>query len=168
MDWLESVYRIDQNPISDFSSDLKTYYRSPDWSSSGSFSNQENIPKDWLKEVGLFGGKLKNIIPYATPRNVRWIVTKDLSRPTVIFAEKDKQAITSYRPYLSKFSQSSFTQQSNGEFFSHDPKQAMKQEMIRNPLRFMQKWYNVKFVPNLDDYAKQLKSQDINFDSEGL
>jgi hypothetical protein len=72
------VYRFDQEKIGDFSKGLKTYYRSPDWTSSGTFSGEEKIPSDWQKETGLFAGDLKDVIPYAVPRDVKWVVTKKI------------------------------------------------------------------------------------------
>jgi hypothetical protein len=169
--WYENefVYRIDKDPIKDFSSSLKTYYRSPDWGSSGTFGSEEKIPSDWQKETGLFAGNLKQVIPYATPRDTKWLVTyEDPKRPTVIFNQRDRGNILSYRPHLSKFSASKFIKVPSGEFFSTDPKAALKQEIVRNPLKFMKKWYNVLFVPDLEQTAKDLRSKNIHFDSEGL
>ncbi len=167
--WWENVYRIDKDPIGDFSANMRTYYRSPDWKGSGTFDTQEKIPSGWQKEKGVFAGKLKDVIPYATPLDIRWVVTREADdRPTVVFDQDDKRKIASYRPYLSQFSPSVFSQTPSGEFFSSDPRQAQRQEMIRKPLRFIQKWYNVKFVPDLEGYARRLKAQGITFDSEGL
>lgn len=165
----EFVYRIDKNPISDFSKERRTYHRSPDWTSSGTFGNKEKIPPDWHKETGLFAGELKHVIPYAVPRDVKWIVTyENPKRPTVMFSQIDKARMAGYKPYLSKFSASSFTKVPSGEFFSSDPRQASRQEIIRNPLNFIRQWYNVKFVPDVVELAKQLRSQNIHFDGEGI
>lgn len=162
------VYRIDKDRVADFSKGLRTYYHAPDWSSSGTFDDLSEIPPDWKQMTGLFAGQLKHVIPYAVPRDVKWIVMHDEPRPTVIFAQADKSRIANNRPYLSSFPVAGFQQMPSGEFFSIDPKQASRQDVIRNPLAFMRQWYNVKFVPDLIALAKQLRSQNIQFDAEGL
>ena len=168
-EWFEtSVYRIDKDKIDDFSSGLRTYHHTPDWKTSGTFEKESDAPPDWGKSTGLFAGQLRNIIPYATPRDTRWIVTWDNPRPTVTFDQKDKVKIMGYRPYLSKFPASGFNQVPSGEFFSKTPPTANKQEVIRNPIKFIQKWYNVNFVPDIQEFANQLKSQNIQFDAEGM
>jgi hypothetical protein len=117
----------------------------------------------------LFAGELKHIIPYAVPRDVRWIVTYENSkRPTVIFDQSDKTKMINYKPQLSRFPSSTFTRTPSGEFFSRNPGHPNRQETIRNPINFMRQWYNVKFVPNLVNLATKLKTQNVHFDSEGL
>lgn len=169
--WYENqfVYRIDKDPIKDFSLALKTYHRSPDWSSSGTFDDKEKIPSDWVPEKGLFAGDMKSIIPYATPRDTKWIVTYETPhRPTVFFNQSDRQNIRNYRPYLSKFTSAAFTKVPSGEFFSSDPKSPVAQQLIRKPKSFIERWYEVNFVPNLEQLAKSLRAQKIHFDSEGI
>jgi len=163
------VYRIDKNPIQDFSQGLKIYHRSPDWTSSGTFGNQEKIPTNWQKETGLFAGDLKHVIPYAVPRDVKWIVTyENPKRPTVYFDQIDKARIASNKSYLSKFPSSKFTKVPSGEFFSRSPGQAERQEPIRNAFNFIRQWYNIKFVPDVIELSKELRSQNIHFDGEGI
>jgi hypothetical protein len=163
------VYRIDKDRIGDFSNNLRNYWHAPNWGSSGTFSNAEEIPPDWSKITGLFAGELKNVIPYAVPRNVKWIVTwENPKRPTVHFNENDRRRIIAHRPYLSKFSTNTFQKVPSGEFFSGNPGSPAKQDVVRNPLNFIRKWYNIQFVPNIATLAKQLKSQNIQFDAEGL
>jgi len=110
-EWLEqnNVYRIDQDKIGNFSSKLRSYHRNSDWTSSGTFDKESDVPSDWTKETGLFAGDLKDVIPYAVPRDVKWIVThENPKRPTVIFNQLDKTRIISHRPYLSQFPSSWF------------------------------------------------------------
>ena len=161
------VYRLDEDPISDFSQNLRTYYRKPDWSSSGTF--EEEIPQGWQKETGLFAGNRRHVVPYAVPRDVSWIVIReDPKRPTLVFNESDKQKIAQHRSHLSQFSGSGFTKVPSGEYFSEKPSIPERQEVIRNPIRFMQQWYDVKFVPDIKQLATQLRKQNIQFESEGL
>lgn len=170
-EWLENqdVYRVDPSRVSDFSQNLKTYHRSPDWSSSGTFEKESDVPADWQKETGLFAGQLKDVVPYAVPRDVRWIITYgNPKRPTVTFEEVDKPKIVGNQPYLSRFPASQFNQTPSGEFFSGNPNQLSKQEAIRKPLNFIRRWYEVRFVPNLEKLANQLRTQNVEFSSEGL
>jgi len=163
MDWLkENIFRIDKDKINDFSTNLQTYYRNADWSRSG------NKPKpDMHKEIGLFGGELRDVVPYAVPRNVKWIIIKN-KRPSIFFNQQDKPLIINYKPHLSQFQQDKFTQVQSGEYFSNNPGTAIRQELIRNPLRLIKKWYDVHFVTDVEELAKQLRNNNIEFDSEGL
>lgn len=166
--WLETKenpHRIDTSQITDFNPGLKNYWFDP----KGTGSGGTEMP-GWNKRTGLFAGKLKDVIPYATPRNTRWMVLNaESKRPTVIFDVKDKPTIVNHRPFLSKFPSQDFEfLPSSGEYFSEKPPSAIRQEKIRNPLAFINQWYNIQFVPDIESAAQELLRKGIHFNAEGL
>lgn len=170
VEWLESnLYRVDGDKIADFSSKMRTYRHAPDWSSSGTFGTDEEVPDGWGQATGLFTAELRHVVAYAVPRSTKWVVTwENPKRPTIYFNENDRRAIASHQPTLSTFNKSDFQQLPSKEFFTDKPSNPTKQETIRNPLNFIRRWYDVQFVPNVVEKAKQLKSQNLHFNSEGL
>jgi len=163
----ETVYRIDPEQIQDFS-DLRTYHHNKDWTHSGTFHDPLSVPDGYQQTKGLFGDTLRNVVPYAVPRNTPWILHHLRKRPTLIFNEKDKQAITRHRPHLSKFPDQQFSRLPSGEMFSTNPGTPTHQELIRKPLNFIKRWYDIEFVPDLETVKRRFKRQGVLFDSEGL
>jgi hypothetical protein len=166
--WLEA-YRIDKEKITDFAQDMKSYYHNSDFTKSGTFQN-EPIPSDFnLQSKGLFAGEnLKDIIPYAVPRNTSWILAhKDSKRPTLYLLKKDQKEIKNYKPWLTKFDDKNFKKLQSGELFTQKPNSPVRQEKIRNSINFIKQWMNIQFVDDLDYVANYLNSENIPFDSEG-
>lgn len=162
------VYRIDNSLIKDFSDSLRVYYHSSDWTQSGTF---ETEPDNLEKSVGLFAGRLKDIVPYSTPRSeglsTQWIIyNKDFKKPTIAFNIDDKQSILDYHPILSKFDSSKFKKLPNGEYFSQDAGIPINQERISNSLDLISKYYNIEFVDDIKVLYNNLKNNSIDFDSE--
>jgi hypothetical protein len=164
----ESVYRIDSDRVDDFSKNLRTYYHNRDWTHSGTFQDPRSVPDGYQQAKGLFGDTLRNVVPYAVPRNTPWILHYLRKRPTLVFNEKDKQAIASHRPHLSTFPDQQFSRLPSGEMFSTNPGTPTHQEPIRKPLNFIKRWYDVEFVPDLKTVKRHFKRQGVLFDSEGL
>ena len=164
----EAVYRVDSERISDFSQGMRTYHHNKDWTHSGTFQDPRAVPAGYQQTKGLFGDDLKNVVPYAVPRNTPWILRRSGKRPTLVFNEKDKQAISAHRPYLSAFPDGQFSRLPSGEMFSSNPGTPERQQAIRKPLNFIRQWYDVQFVPDLQAFAANLKSQGVLFDSEGV
>lgn len=164
----EAVYRIDSDQIKDFAQNLRTYHHNQDWTHSGTFDDPRAVPHGYNQSKGLFGDDLKNVVPYAVPRNTPWIRHYLYKRPTVVFELKDKQNIINHRPHLSVFPDQHFNRLPSGEMFSTNPGTPDRQEQIRKPLNFIKRWYDVKFVPDLKKLARYFKRQGVLFDSEGL
>lgn len=167
------IYRIDDKEIKDFKKNLKTYYHSSDWTTSGIFNDESKIPKGYLKSTGLFAADLKNVVPYVSPRGTQFIIYKDKKNKShVIFNINDKNEIQKHRPILSKFDRQkgNFKKLKNSnEYFSPNPGEAVSQEKINDPIDFIQKsGYIVDFVDDLYEKIKDLEKKNINFDYEGL
>jgi len=86
----------------------------------------------------------------------------------VVFELKDKQNIINHRPHLSTFPDQQFSRLPSGEMFSTNPGTPTHQELIRKPLSFIKRWYDVEFVPNLKTIKRHFKRQGVLFDSEGI
>lgn len=170
--WLEA-YRIDSEKIPDFSKELKTYFRSPDYFSSGTFSN-DILPdqfKNWkFMGKGLFASKnLKDVVPYAIPRNIPWILANPNSnKPTLYIDKKYQYKLKQYNPYLTKLNPKDFSELPSGELFSQLPKNIEKQELIKNPVKFIKQYMNLTFVNDLKQTKIKLEKENIPFYSEGF
>ena len=54
----------------------------------------------------------------------------------------------------------------SGELFTQEPPSPLKQEKIRNVMKFIGKWMKVIFVDDLRETMQALDRQGINYDSE--
>ena len=173
--WLEGLeaFRIDPEKISDFSN-MNTYVGNPERTSSARVKDGTTIPdelKNWdLMGKGVFAGKdMKDIIPYAIPRSIPWILASDKNKPnkrSLFIQKKDKPAITKYSPWLTSFDSNNFKTLKSGELFTQEPPSPLKQEKIRNVMKFIGKWMKVIFVDDLRETMQALDRQGINYDSE--
>lgn len=150
-----------------------TYAFSPDKTTSGNVEGWNQIPPTWERKTGLFAGHYHHVITYAVPRDTRWIVTgkrtKD-EKPTVHFDLFDKQDIESHRPVLSQYNvRQGFERTAGGEFFAQGEKapRPISQRVIDNPLEHIGKHYNIKFIPDLDDFKSRLDSKGTHHNFEG-
>jgi hypothetical protein len=176
-EWLEA-FRIDPKKISDFSNTMNTYVSNPEATSSGRVedgTSKDKFPdelKNWeLLGKGLFAGKdMKDIIPYAVPRSTPWVLAStDKNKPnkrSLFILKKDKPSITKYNPWLTSFDPNNFNTLKSGELFSQEPKLPIKQEKIRNVMRFIGKWIKVIFVDDLHEIMRDFNRQGINYDYE--
>lgn len=153
----------------------QTYAFSPDKSGSGNIENQAGWipPESWTRETGLFAGQYHHVLSYAVPRSTRWIVTgkrtKD-TKPTIHFAEEDRDDIKAHRPTISQYNvRQGFKQTQSGEFFAPGEvaPSPISQETIENPLEHIKKHYNVKFVDDLDHQKRLLDLKGIGHNYEG-
>jgi len=123
--------------------------------------------------TGLFAGQYHHALPYAVPRNVRWIVTGKKTKdenPTIHFSIDDKEAIELYRPILSKYNVRQGFERLSGEHFKETekaPTPISQTTIVDNPLTLIEKHYNIKFVKNLDDLKQQLNDNNIKHTAQG-
>ena len=182
-EFLESrLYRIDQDKIKDFGSNLKSYAFVGSSGSGAYDPNTDEIP-DWLKRHVAGGGSydvkrglfaepsLKRAVRYLIPRDVPWINPSDSkgSRKPLLYIDRShEKAVRSYRPTLSSFDLGSFKGLETGEYFSEKPSDSRGQRFVKNPLGLLQKYYNVIFVPDIHKLADLMKKQGIDANMEGL
>lgn len=171
--WLEA-FRIDPKKISDFSN-MNTYVGNPERTSSARVEDgttKDKFPdelKNWdLMGKGVFAGKdMKDIIPYAIPRSIPWVLASiDKNKRSLFIQKKDKPSITKYNPWLTSFDPNNFKTLKSGELFTQKPPSPLKQEKIRNVMKFIGKWMKVIFVDDLRETMQVLDRQGINYDSE--
>lgn len=164
------VYRLDPTLITDFSKGLRTYMHTPDWTGSGVAEPDAELPTGWQKTKALFaGGDMQEIAPYVVPRDIRWLWRHD---PDMLyFDNKDRARIENNRTWLSTFDASDFEYLAqSGEYISKNPpSKPLKQQLINDPVQFMQdNGYEVMFVDDLDDMRRELDAQGIDYNSEGF
>ncbi|MEI7488796.1 MAG: hypothetical protein WCJ72_15590 [Chryseobacterium sp.] len=171
-EWLEA-FRIDPEKISDFSN-MNTYVGNPEGTSSARVEDgttKKNLPdelKNWELMKGLFAGKdMKDIIPYAIPRSIPWVLASiDKNKRSLFIQRKDKPSIAKYNPWLTSFDSNNFKILKSGELFTQEPNLPLKQEKIRNVMKFIGKWMKVIFVDDLRETMRDLNRQGINYDYE--
>jgi hypothetical protein len=168
------LFRFDAEPIIP---KAHNYVFSPDNTGSGNAEMNRNSgwnpPSDWQERTGMFAGQYHHVLPYAVPRETRWIVTGKRGKnekPTIHFDEGDKERIESNRPTLSQYRRKDgFIKTAGGEFFAQgeNAPKPISQRVIENPLDHIRQHYNIKFVKNLGDTKKQLESDGIDHSAEG-
>jgi len=111
---------------------------------------------------------MKEVIPYAIPRNVPWVLTHYPKRRILYVEKKYSQMIRSYSPWLTKFDTKNFQQLPSKEYFSTNPGMPLKQEKIRNVIKFIKKWIDIQFVDDLKLTMNELDQKGISYDKEGV
>lgn len=159
-----TVTRIDSKPIEDFSSGLKAYKHTDDWSQSGldtgddSYWKNKNLKTKTTK--GLFAGDPRRTALYATgnAHETRYVEFTLDGQPIVYFDKKDLPAMRSRKTYLTVFDASNFKQLPTGEWFSQNPGKPIKQTPIDDPFKYIadQGWI-VRVTDDLDKVFKQVK-----------
>jgi hypothetical protein len=159
-----TVTRIDSKPITDFSSALKAYKHTDDWSQSGldtgddSYWKNKNLKTNTTK--GLFAGDPRRTALYATgnAHETRYVEFTQNGQPIVYFDKKDLPKIRSRKTYLTVFDASNFRQLPTGEWFSENPGKPIKQMPIGDPFKYIasQGWI-VRVTDDLDKVFKQVK-----------
>jgi len=143
-----------------------------DGSGSGNIDKYDP-PKDATIKTGLFADEYHRVLPYATPRSTRFIVTGQRtkkSKPTIHFDKKDKDKIMSHVTSLSQYGeQQGFKKTKTDEFFREGDKtpRPMSQKIIKNPLEHISKHYEIKFVDDLDDHKAKLDANKTHYEAEG-
>jgi hypothetical protein len=171
----EILHRIDAEKIQNFNKELGIYFHTKDWSSSGRLNPDKRQSVSLNREKGLFAGKMRDIAPFAVPRDVRWTQHPDDDGNSVIsFDIRDKRRIQKHRPILSAFPDRGFKKLPTGEMFSQNPHNPLRQKVISNAIRFIENnGHKVQFVDGIENYKKQLKNRadldpDFWVNSEGL
>ena len=159
-----TVTRIDSKPIADFSSGLKAYKHTDDWSQSGidtgddSYWKNKNLKTNTTK--GLFAGDPRRTALYATgnAHETRYVEFTQNGQPIVYFDKKDLPAMRSRKTYLTVFDASNFRQLPTGEWFSKNPGKPIKQTPIGDPFKYIadQGWI-VRVTDDLDKVFNQVK-----------
>jgi len=120
-----------------------------------------SIPGDNTTRMrGLFAAKKDEMIPYVGGRDVpfAWVQPvrgnrKGRIRGTVYYPASSEEEIKKRRPSVTSYSteKQGFKQISTGEYFRPGQRvpRPTSTETIQNPLEYMRKHVNVKFVPNL-------------------
>jgi len=138
------VYRIDAQPIADFAKAPQTYKHTTDWQQSGLDADPQNKWND--KEVqtakGTFAGTLLRTAPYTTgnAKNTRFLqITDNRGQNFIYFDQKDIPKFRGKTTYLTTFSGKNFrpTAQGQGEYFSANPGQPLKQDPIKDPFQYI-------------------------------
>jgi len=161
------VYRLDSDKIKSFGGSLRTYRHSPDWTESGLAGEHEEVPEGMMQSKVLFAvGNKSDVAPYMAPRDVSRIWTDD----TLYFNKSDKDRLRAHKAWLSVFDGDDFRYLADSnEYVSSNPRDPIKQEQITDAIRFMeQNGYDVEFVDDVADMAKELDKSDINYNAEGL
>lgn len=164
--WMENkVYRLDPNRVNNYTLGLKTYAHNDDWTSSKVADNTNDLKN---RSTGLFAGKLKDIIPYAIPRNVPWVLAHIPNRPSLYIQKTDYPQVRGSRPWLSAMDSSSFEEVPSGEYFSKRLGSPIRQDRVRNAIQFIKKWMDIWTVDDLDNVIRDLKDRNIPFSTEGI
>ena len=161
----QTVTRIDSKPISDFSSRIKAYKHTDDWSQSGidtgddSYWEKNNIKTATTK--GLFAGDPHRTALYATgnAHETRFIEFTENDQPIVYFDKKDLPKIRSRKTYLTVFDAADFKKLPSGEYFSENPGKPIEQTPIKDPFQYItDHGWVVRITDNLDKVFKQVKA----------
>jgi hypothetical protein len=159
------VTRIDSNLIRNFSSNLKSYKHTDDWSQSGLDTGDDAY---WEKRKikpktskGLYAGDPHRTALYATgnANETRFVEFEQDGQPVVYFDKKDLPAIRKRKTYLTVFDASNFKKLPTGEYFSKNPGEPIKQVEIGDPFQYIanQGWV-VRITDNLDKIFKQAQA----------
>ncbi len=162
---LKTVTRIDSRPISDFTSNLRTYKHTDDWSQSGidkgddSYWEKKNIKPNTTK--GIFAGDPHRTAPYATGNatETRYVEFMQNGQPTVYFDKKDLPKLRSRKTYLTVFDAANFKKLPSGEYFSDNPGKPLSQTQINDPFRYIRsQGWKVRTTNNLDNVLKKVQA----------
>jgi hypothetical protein len=166
------LFRFDDKPIIP---KAQTYAVSPDNTGSGNveFNRGWEPPANWERKTGLYAGQYHHVLTYAVPRETRWIVTGKKTKdknPTVYFDTNSRKAIEAHRPTISQYNvRQGFKRTAGGEFFAQGEKAPapISQTVIDNPLEHIKKHFDVKFIPDLQDFKSKLDSEGTHHTAEG-
>lgn len=167
----EYVYRIDSQPIADFSKDMKTYYHNKDFSKSGSYFKGATG-----KVTGLYAHPdrlFTALYTTGSSHDTRYVATYSTNPPVVYFDKKDVPKLQSNVSYLTIFDAKNFRKLPSGEVFSENPGTPVNQEKITDPFSYIQKQgWHIKIVDDLAAKLKEIKktakAQGIKFGAEGF
>jgi len=161
----QTVIRIDSKPITDFSSNLKPYRHTDDWSQSGiddgddSYWEKNNIKTTTTK--GLFAGDPHRTALYATgnAHETRYVEFTQNGQPIVYFDRKDLPKILGRKTYLTVFDAANFEELPTGEYFSENPGKPIEQKAIKDPFQYIaDHGWMVRITDDLDKVFKQAQT----------
>jgi hypothetical protein len=161
----KTVTRIDSKPITDFSSNLKPYKHTDDWSQSGidngddSYWEKNNIKTTTTK--GLFAGDPHRTALYSTgnAHETRYVEFTQNGQPIVYFDKKDLPKIRSRKTYLTVFDAANFEELPTGEYFSENPGKPIEQKAIKDPFQYIaDHGWMVRITNDLDKVFKQAQA----------
>jgi hypothetical protein len=146
---------------------------------SGSAEEWGDYPKgsDYREKTGLFAADYSSALPYALPRDTRWIKhgkrTKT-EKPTLIMHSRDLPKIkkhitvkTEYRKRPQGFTPTRVG--FSGEHFSERQisPTPIAQTKHSNVLDMISKHYNIRFVDNLNKTKRELETSNVKHTAEG-
>ena len=130
-----------------------------------------SLPSDNLTQRrGLFAARKDEMVPYIGGRDVpfAWVQpirgknTKGSRRGTVYYSTDSRETIENRRPVITQYSKEKqgFREISTGEFFRSGRRipRPVSTTKVENPIEYMQRYVNVKFVPNLGKVATTLNT----------
>ena len=189
----ERLFRFDDKKIIP---KPQTYAFSPDNTGSGNVERWKDAPPDWERKTGVFAGKYSDVLPFSVPRETKWIIPHDRDesgKQTIYFAKSDRRRIKQHRSQLTQYNERQGFEKlrSGSEFHQVGPGEALageasgrigpeeyfsrsgadlrpiKKKIIQNPLRHLQRHYNVQFVDDLDAVKKHFTDNGIGHNAEG-
>jgi len=156
------------------------FVRQGDNIGSGSVEGWGDYPKgpDYHEKTGVFAADYSSALPYALPRDTRWIMHGNRTKtekPTLILHSGDLPKIkkhttvkTEYRKRPQGFAPTSLDNAS-GEHFSEREisPTPISQTKHSNVLDMISKHYNVRFVDDLSKTKRELETSKIPHNAEG-
>lgn len=166
------VYRVDSQKIPDFTQDMQTYYHTDDFSTSGQFAKGSKIPKEYTGKItGIFAGTKVFTALYATGNadQTRFVAKYSPGQPTVYFDRQDVPRLKDNRSYLTVFDARRFKELPTGEWFSSDPGQPIKQQVISDPFDYITRaGWRIQQIDDLPAMLKRLKAAGVDYGAEGI
>ena len=158
------VFRVDQRRIKP-GKKARRY----DFDDLGNSAPAGSLPAEEVtRQRGLFAATKDEMVPYVGGRDVSFAWVQPLRqnnkggvrRGTVYYSDANRERVQSSRPVVTGYStkKQGFKKISTGEYFRAGQRvpRPVSREEIQDPIAYMQKYVNVKFVPNLGKVAATL------------
>lgn len=166
------VYRVDSQKIPDFAQNMRTYYHTDDFSTSGQFAKDSEIPKEYTGRItGIFAGTKLFTALYATGNadQTRFVAQYSPGQPTVYFDRQDVPRLKANRSYLTVFDARRFEELPTGEWFSSDPGHPIQQQVISDPFDYITRaGWRIQQVDDLPAMLRKLKAAGVDYGAEGI
>jgi hypothetical protein len=124
--------------------------------------------EEMTRQRGLFAAPKDEMVPYLAGRDISFAYVqptrtknkRGFQRGTVYYSDANREKVQSRRPVVTGYStkKQGFKKIGSGEYFrpgQRVPRPTSREE-IQDPIAYMQKYVNVKFVPDLGKVATTL------------
>ena len=169
------LFRFDDLPEDGVPKIPNTHEYGFDGGTSGRSDTWGDYPKgsDYTQKSGIFSGQLHEILPYALPRDTKWIktdVSSGKEKPTLFLDRSDIEKIMKHKTVLTQYKKKQGFERRGSEYFKQSDTSPvpMKQTVYENPLDLISKHHDIVWTDNLNTQKQKLTDAGVAHSAEGF